>query len=106
MEQKVYDKAWKLLKGMGWCRDESAVDQNGHDVPPDSRFACKFCAIGSLERVYGEDIYDDEKIVSRVRHQLLGAILATTKFHTIPDWNDDKQTTKAKVIGLLKRLDI
>lgn len=52
----VLAKAKELLADPSkWTRKALARTANGHEVPPSSEFACRFCALGAIAHITGED---------------------------------------------------
>jgi hypothetical protein len=102
MAIKDYDRAWKLIKSVGWCRGKYRRDALGRmcSNPED---ACSFCTLGALKAIYGQGEPYRLK-VHDVQNKLLEKI--GKSFFNIVEWNDDKKRTKEEVVAVLKELDI
>jgi hypothetical protein len=93
--KEVLAKAKELVE-KGWTQRYFAVDADGDEVCWDSKFACKFCAMGALYRASGRLGYGtDVAIAARgiVINLIPGTILGA--------WNDLPGRTQEQVVNLL-----
>lgn len=60
-ERELLEAAWHLIEDpRRWTTRAMALDQQGQRTTPDDQSACRWCAIGALERVCTEQQADPE----------------------------------------------
>ncbi len=49
-------KIWQQITPESWCRNATARDDIGKSVAPFSSYACQWCALGWIIKIYPDDI--------------------------------------------------
>lgn len=55
VERLLRSSQKRISKTNAWCTGNTAEDSSGHEVPPKSKKAARFCAIGALQRSTADD---------------------------------------------------
>lgn len=76
-----------------WTKGTLARDAFGQEISADDPKACKFCAVGAIERATCDLDAVGQLYAVRVLRDTLGL---TTN---IPEWNDDDARTHAEVLA-------
>lgn len=94
----VLTKAKKLIE-KGWCRETAAKNASGEAVDPLDKSACRWCAMGALERVRG---YDGAITISPEDRYLSAACGVSSHPWSYISFNED-QTSKRPVLAAFDR---
>ena len=121
-QAQIFESAAELV-GKGWCQMEYAINAENIVVEPESKEACKFCAIGAIRRAAhnmfgGKMLYKegcDEANIQQVEdclfslHDVLGFegwMKSVGVRKDIAKWNDTMCSKKEDVVAtLLKARD-
>ena len=101
---RILNGSADLIETMGFCRRSAAKTKSGYPVTGINPNAVRFCAIGGMHRT------QKNKHLSRMDydnalHFLQANISANNASNNnVPDWNDDKKTTKKQVINKLREV--
>jgi hypothetical protein len=90
-------KAWELLSQPGaWTQNEFASDIDGDVCDSESEFACRWCTLGAINRVY-KGAPGWHAAIHKLESQL-GCLITV--------WNDTYGRKQEEVVAVLKELDI
>jgi hypothetical protein len=81
-----------------WTQGVSAQDSTGLSVPATATEACRWCTLGAIDKVTGDDDHDNWQAAT---HTVRNVILKETSYTSIPDFNDNH--THAEVLALLRK---
>ncbi len=96
-------KAKELLASRDrWVQDDWAIDREHESVDPTSPNACCWCMLGAIVNCY-PDYLDQRKAVKKVEELLEAKGFEAA---SIPDFNDDPNTTHELVLSILEEADV
>lgn len=90
----VLNAAADLLMAKGWCKDYYAKDRYGVPTEPLCDDAARFCAIGAIDRVTGQDFHS----YLLTRDYLMGHI------GSVANWNDRLDQRRSVVVAKLREV--
>lgn len=91
-----------LLDNGGWCQEAFAKARNGRSVKPTHPGACKFCALGSLERAWADtgltsdNMYAATRAIAEDIHPE-PLLIPGSGSAILVSWNDSPDRTGAEV---------
>ena len=94
-------KPSEILRKYEWCKGELAEDQFGHSVSPWDLDACKFCALGAIER---SDFFGgtNESLFVSLLHETLHKKRGDS---SIVAFNDRGCKSKEEMISVLEEVE-
>lgn len=103
LANKMLGDAMQLIIEKGWTKNALARDNKGNVVAVTHRDACKFCAMGALERArldLGNKNHNNYDLpeAHNIAISRLGAVMAGPRNLNIPDRNDNRHTKKEDVV--------
>ncbi len=90
-------KARAVLTEIGWAQGYYAYDARGTACEGFDRDACKFCAVGALQRAVGPG----ELLM--LAHDALEESIPLPGYCSVAQYNDDPSTTLVDVLALYDR---
>lgn len=90
---KILRRAAEIFENNGWCQDAWAKARNGRKVKVKHPGACKFCAMGGIEKASL-----DLKLHS-FRSKANEAVIEDIPWCGLASWNDHSNRTAEEVIA-------
>ena len=97
---RILERAAELVE-QGWTQRTTARTASGNQCDSASPFACKWCAVGAIERAGCESRYSrTDKAVALVRDAVEPSAFP---FQFLSEWNDERGRTQAEVVAAFRR---
>ena len=99
---EVLTDARALLRVRGaWTQHHNARDSSGIPTDPTDPNACKFCALGAMQRAFG--LTDEAPFVTAKPITDILTLALPRRAISIPEWNDQPSRTRRDVVNLYTR---